>query len=198
MRVLLLHPEDSPRRGPWSRQRWDLVVDLGKSSQFSHGAWSGQYGCPVLSADSFRGGVADARVVREILSAGLGCLIDEEGIDWWDLISLLLVPEVLNLLAFERLTAQIDTAAEIWTTRPGWPASAMAILLGKSLRSFTAGRLASAAAGAGHYAALARRFSVAQIKEIFWDKYDSGYQWRSRLASPPERCGSSVVLLDRK
>jgi len=171
------------------------VVDLGKSSQFSHGAWSGQYGCPVLSADSFRRGVADARVVREILSAGLGCLIDEEGIDWWDLISLLLVPEVLNLLAFERLTAQIDTAAEIWTTRPGWPASAMAILLGKSLRSFTAGRLASAAAGAGHYAALARRFSVAQIKEIFWDKYDSGYQWRSRLASPPERCGSSVVLL---
>src|SRR3974390_1342513 len=35
MRVLLLHPDDSPRQGPWSRQRWDLIVDLGKSSTFS-------------------------------------------------------------------------------------------------------------------------------------------------------------------
>ncbi len=39
MRVLLLHPEDFPQRGPWSAQRWDLIVDLGRSSPASAAAW---------------------------------------------------------------------------------------------------------------------------------------------------------------
>jgi hypothetical protein len=195
MRVLLVHPEDSPKRGPWSRRRWDLVVDLGRSSRYSQDAWCAQLGCPVLGADSFRQGVSDARVVRQIFSAGRGRLIDEEGIDWWDLTSLLLVPEALNLLAFQRMTAEIGNADELWSTRSGWASDAVSILLGRPLRSFTAGRFASLAARAGHYASLLRRFSPAQIKQIFLDKYDSGYQWRSRFASKQKRSAAPVVLL---
>jgi hypothetical protein len=195
MRTLLLHPDDSPRRGPWSQRRWDLVVDLGKSSRYSLEAWSAQFGCPVLGADSFRHGVADAKLVRQIFSRGRGCLIDEQGIDWWELTSLLLVPEASDVLAFQRVAAEIGDSPELWSTRSGWQANVLAMLLGSSLRTFSAGRLASLAAGVGHYAALARRFSPAQIKEIFFDKYDSGFQWRSRFAVKQKSFADPVVLL---
>jgi len=77
MRILLVHPEDSPRKRPWWHEHWDLLVDLGSSSQFSAREWEMQYGCPILRADSFRNGVADVRQVRRIFSAGLGRLVDE-------------------------------------------------------------------------------------------------------------------------
>jgi len=195
MRVLLLHPDDSPRRGPWSQQHWDLIVDLGKSSRYSVEAWSAQFGCPVLSADFFRKGVADVKLVREIFARGRGRLIDEEGIDWWDLTSLLLAPAILDVLAFERVTAEIDHSAELWSTRPGWPASVIAISQGSALKTFSAGQFAKLAARAGHYVGLTRRFSLTQIKEIFFDKYDSGYRWRSRFAPKAAKCSSPVVLL---
>jgi hypothetical protein len=195
MRVLLIHPEDSPRRGPWSQQRWDLVVDLGKSSRYSEQAWGVQFGCRVLGADSFRQGIADAKIVRQMFAAGRSRLLDEEGIDWWDLTSLLLAPEALNVLAFGRITAELKNTNEIWSTRPGWPANALAILLSSTLRSFSAGRLTRMAAGIGHYAGLMRRFSPAQIKEIFLDKYDSGYRWRARVVARPVRSRGHFVLL---
>jgi hypothetical protein len=195
MRVLLLHPDDSPRRGPWSQQHWDLVVDLGKSSHYSVEAWSAQFSCPVLGADSFRYGVADVKIVRQILARGRGRLIDEEGIDWWDLTSLLLAPAILDVLAFQRVAAETNHFTELWSTRPGWPARVIAILLNCTLKTFNAGRLARLATGVGHYAGLARQFSLAQIKEIFFDKYDSGYQWRSRFSPKPTKCVDPVVLL---
>jgi len=195
MRVLLLHPEDVPQRGPWARQCWDLVVDLGKSSRYAEAAWAKQFGCPLLRAEVFRRGVADAKQVREFLSAGLGRLIDEQGIDWWDLACLLLVPDVLSVLALQRVANEITGKVELWSTRSGWPASVVATALGCPLQSFTAGRFARIAAGAGHYAGLLRRFSAAQLREIFLDKYDSSYQWRSRFASKQESCPGPVVLL---
>lgn len=195
MRVLLLHPEDVPVRGPWSRQRWDLVVDLGKSSPYSEEAWAKQLGCPVLRADSFRLGIADAEQVRDVLAAGRGRLIDEEGIDWWDLICLLIVSDVMNVLALQRVASEITGAVELYSTRSGWPASVVASVLGQPLQSFAEGRFARIAAGARHYSGLLRRFSPAQLREIFLDKYDSSYRWRRRVASKPKSSPDSVVLL---
>jgi hypothetical protein len=43
--------------------------------------------------------MADVKHVRAIFSAGRGRLIDEEGIDWWDLMSLLVAPYALTLRA---------------------------------------------------------------------------------------------------
>jgi len=195
MRVLLVHPEDSPRSGPWARQSWDLIVDLGRSSRFSAQEWSEQYGCPVLRTDSLRQGIADAKRVRQIFSIGRGRLLDEEGLDWWDLTSLLIVPEALSLLALERVAAEISPSAELWATRPGWPASTLAALAGRTCHSFGQSAWARSAARALHYAAFVKRFSAAQIKEIFLDKYDAGYRWRSYLAAKPKRCSDPVVLL---
>lgn len=195
MRVLLIHPEDFPGRGPWSEQRWDLVIDMGKSSSFSAAAWTGQMKCPVLRSDSFRVGVEDLRQVRELLLSGRGRLIDEEGIDWWDLTSLLIAPEMEATLLFRRVASEISPATELWATRPGWPAVLLASLLGRPIRTFAGKPLARAVRWAGHHGDLFRRFSAGEIQQIVLDKYDSGYQWRSRFAPPTKTLAESVVLL---
>jgi len=195
MRVLFLHPEDSPGVGPWSRERWNLIVDLGKSSTFSAEAWAQQSGCTILRTDSFREGLADVRRVREMFSPGRKHLVDEEGIDWWDVTSLLLAQDALTELALRRLGDEIKPSAELWASRGGGPVDLLAILLGREIRLFGRGSSARAVAGLTRYAGLARRFSAAQIKEIGLDKYDSAYRWRSRFGRRRAACAEPVVLV---
>ncbi len=195
MRVLLVQPEDSPERGPWAGQRWDLIVDLGKSSPSSGERWARHYGCPVLRTDCFRHGIADAKRVREVFSTARGRLIDSEGIDWWDLMSVSVVPSALTLVALSAVAGEISRSAELWATRRGGDAGMLAILLNRSVHSFGDRGLARSTARAIHLGGVFRRFSVAQIKEIFLDKYDSGYRWRSRFAKRQQSSAEPVVLL---
>jgi hypothetical protein len=195
MRILLFHPEDSPRRGPWSGQHWDLIVDLGKSSTFSEMAWGVQYGCPVLRADSFRHGLADAQRLRELFSLGRGYLIDEEGIDWWEVMSLLLAAEGLSLLVLGRIASEISPVSNLWATRRGAAVRMLELLLDRSILAFSDGPRRRSAIRAAHYAELVRHLSPAQLKQIILDKYDAGYRWRSRFAHVPDRCREPVILL---
>src|SRR5579863_10784237 len=195
MRVLLLHPEDSPRHGPWSEQRWDLIVDLGRSSPASAAAWGELTHTPLLRADSFRRGVEDLKQVRKLFSLGLGRLIDKEGIDWWDLTSLVIMPETEMVLVFQRMISEIDPAAEIWATQPGWPASVVSVLLKCPIQSFSQKPSERLNTRVMRYAHLFQRFSAQQIKEILIDKYDSGYEWRSRFASRTRPLSEPSILL---
>jgi hypothetical protein len=195
MRVLLLQPEDVPESGPWSQQHWDLIVDLGKSSDFSAEKWARQCGCPVLRTDSFRHGVTDGKRVREILSAGRGRVMDEQGIDWWELITPLLVPPALTLLALQAAAKNIDSRAELWATRPGGVIGMLEAVLDRKVQDFGSKGGKRFVARAVRYAGLLRRFRPAQIKEIVLDKYDPGYRWRSRFAARQESRGEPVILL---
>jgi hypothetical protein len=195
MRVLLLHPEDFPQRGPWSAQRWDLIVDLGRSSSASAAAWEKATHAPVLRSDSFRKSVEDIKQVRKLFSQGRGSLLDEEGIDWWELTSLIIALETEAVLVFQRMISEIDGSAEIWSTRAGWPASAVFALLKRPLQSFSQELSARMGTRALHYGSLLRRFSAGQIKEIFLDKYDSDYKWRSRFASRTAPIPEPSILL---
>jgi hypothetical protein len=130
-----------------------------------------------------------------MFSAGRKQLIDEEGIDWWDLTSLLLAQDALAVLALRRLAVQIEPSAELWASRAGGPVGLLSVLLGREVRTFGRGVLVRSIATAVHYAGLARRFSAAQIKEISLDKYDSSYRWRARFASRPQHCTEPVVLV---
>jgi hypothetical protein len=195
MRILLLQPEDLPDRGPWSRQRWDLIIDLGRSSRFSEERWSRQYECPILRTDSFRHGIADGKRVREIFSVGQGHLIDEEGIDWWELMSPLVTTEALTALASRSIARDISSTAELWATRPGGPAGMLAVVLDRPVRDFGPRGMARSVARVVRMAGLLRRFPVAQIKEIFLDKYDPAYEWRSRFGERKRINSEPMVLL---
>ena len=195
MRVLLLHPDDSPLTGPWARQHWDLIIDMGRSSPFSADRWTQHFRCPVLRSDSFRQGIADAHRIREIFSFPRRRLLDEVGIDWWDLLSLLVAPEGFDLLVLQRVSGELRPEYEFWSTRHQGPVRILEALLGRSIQSFGGGVLARSAARAMHYAGLVRRFSPRQLKEIFFDKYDPAYEWRSRATSKPRPCAEPVVLV---
>jgi hypothetical protein len=194
MRILLVHPEDSPRRGSWAQQRWDLLVDLGNSTAHTREIWQRQYSCPVLSAGCFRRPVTDAKQAREISLAGRGQLIDETGIDYWELFSILLLQDMLAAIAVQRLASEIPASAELWSTRPGGPVRWLESVLDAEARSFRRG-WRKAKSAAGHYAGIMGQFWAAQIGEIFWDKYDPVYRRRSRFVSQEKPSEVPVVLI---
>ncbi len=195
MRVLLLQPEDSPRRGPWTRESWDLAVDLGTSSGTTANEWAEIMRCPLLRFEEFSRSVEDVRETGRILSVGGGRLLDSEGIDWWSLRSLEVLREAASILALRRMTEEIPRPAILWATRPGWPATAFAKLLGVPLRAYGEGFATRSLHRLRHYVRVSRDFSAAQIKEIVLDKHDAAYRWRAQFERREQPESRPVVLI---
>ncbi len=192
MKILLVHPEDSPCSGPWASEKWNLIVDLGKSSVGTLAAWQQRLNVPILQLDSLRGGMQDFDSINKLLQAGRNHLIDEMGLDWWDLISVGIYSTLGEAILLRRLAAELDAAAELYATRPGWPASGVAILLQRPLHTFSD---AVHLSPFNRYRGLLRRFSFDQLAQIFLDKYDLRYRWRARFAGKRRGPPGPFVLL---
>src|ERR1700758_1158487 len=194
MKVLLLHHEDSPRSGPWTRQKWDLLVDLGKSSEAAAAATQKELGCPVLRLDSLREGTRDLTYVGNILRAARGRLLDSEGLDWWELTGILVHTELELSMLVLRLVGELRKADELFASRPGWPANACAALLNRDLHAFRNGAMPSMGRQFDRYRQALQNFSFSQIAEIFFDKHDPHYKWR-RISRGPRRAAACPVVL---
>lgn len=194
MKTLLLHPDDSARRGPWTSKKWDLIVDLGKSTEETAAAWQRLYGCPVVRLQSFREG-EDPRAAGERLRSHFGRLIDSAGIDWWELTSLYVHAELETAMAMRRLLAGADLNGEFFCSRAEWPVSGFAALHGTDLRPLSRVAQGKVTGRVRHYARALGRLKVSQALDIAWDKYDPGYRWRSRFRRREERRSTSVVLV---
>ena len=136
MKTLLVHPEDSPCSGPWASEKWDLIVDLGKSSAFTRSAWQERLNSPILQLDTLWRGIQDFDSIRQLLQAGRNQLLDEMGLDWWDLVSVLIYPELQDAVLLRRLAEQLDATTELYATRQAWPADGVGLLLQRPLRTF--------------------------------------------------------------
>ena len=192
MKTLLVHPADSPCSGPWAGEKWDLIVDLGRSSAFTRSAWQERLHSPILQSDTLWRGIEDFESIRQLLDAGRNQLLDETGLDWWDLVSVLIYPELRDAVLLGRLAKQLDATAELYATRQAWPANGVALLLQRSLRTFPD---TSRSSHFRHYSDVLRRFSFDQLAQIFLDKYDLRYRWRSRFAARQRgMLGPSVLL----
>jgi hypothetical protein len=127
-----------------------------------------------------------------MLRAGRGQIVDELGLDWWDLISILIYQELEQAVLLGRLAGELKLASDLYATRPGWPLSGLGLLLKRPLhrfpRSIRTSRLY-------YYAGVMQRFSLGQLGEIFLDKYDPEYRWRSRMASRRSGADIPFVLL---
>jgi hypothetical protein len=195
VKALLLHPEDCPRRGPWTEQHWDLVVDLGKSSESTARVWESELGCPVVRLESFRRCIEDPRAVAQILRSGCGRLLDREGLDWWELTSLLVHAELETVVALQRMALALSAITEVHATRRGWITDALEILLGRKITAYSRRGRSSPVGRLGHYSRLLQRFSFGQLAEIFLDKHDSDYRWRARLSSQRRGVSGPFILL---
>jgi hypothetical protein len=194
MRILLIHSEDSPEKGPWASLPWDRIIDLGTGGFNSYERWKGQFRCPITKLDSFRDGFDIFRRVRDLL--GLGCkrLMDEHGLDWWEILSLLLHDEVETLILLQRFVRTVGPGDEVYVSRPGLHANLLQCLLPGCVKVFPL-RRGARKGGLAHYLRVSKKLSAKQMIDVFWDKYDSGYQLRGRLVQKRPPSKRPVVLL---
>src|ERR1700679_619549 len=106
MRVFLLHPDDG-FHGPWTREDWDSVIDLGRAPKSFYNEWSAKLGCRVFSVFDSAIEIEDLQIWRHLLELGAGRVVDRFGIDWWDVISLLLQPELQDTRLALRLAGKL-------------------------------------------------------------------------------------------
>ena len=167
-------------------------MDLGKTSGFTQASWQKRLKIPVLQLDSLRQGLEDFFSIRKLLQAGRNRLIDESGLDWWDLISVHIYSALEEAVLLKRLAGELNANAELYATRPGWPVSGVALLLQRPVRAFPASPRSSTF---HRYGDLLRRFSFDQLAQIFLDKYDPRYRWRTRFVARRRDLQGPVILL---
>jgi hypothetical protein len=194
MKILLIHPEDDPEAGPWASLPWDRIVDLGLGGVNSYARWSRQFHCPVTTLNSLGKGFDDFRRIRDLLAMGSGQLVDEYGLDWWEIMSILLHGEMETLILLQRFAQTASSGDEVHVSRPGLYASLLQFLLAKRVRVFPLRRSARKS-GLSHYVRVFNKLSVSQAADVFWDKYDLGQQFRGRLARKRAPSIRPVVLL---
>ena len=180
MRVLLVHPEDSPTAGEWSNSRWDLVVDLGWAGTSQYAVWSGELGCPtrgLYSQSQWHEGVGR---MREICEAGNGCLVDAEGIDWWALLAPARFQGIYEFLLLVKIAGEIHSPAEVRVTRPHSLADTLGKLLGVEIIPFIKNE-GPISARVRRYAKALRTLPRSQVAGIALDKWDTDYRLRRLL-----------------
>ena len=165
---------------------------LGKVSAFTLASWQERLKLPILQLESQRGGDQDFDLIRKLLAAGRNQIVDRCGIDWWGLIGILVSAELGEAILLGRLAQQLDPAAELYSTRQGWPASGVALLLKRPLQTHPGAMRPSQF---HRYGDMFRRFSFDQLAQIFLDKYDSRYRLRGRFAARRQGPGQPFVLL---
>jgi hypothetical protein len=194
MKILLIHPNDDPEKGLWASECWDRIVDLGLGGVNSYRRWTEKFKCPVTTLDSLRHGFDDFQRIRELLGLGNGRLLDECGLDWWEIMSLLLHGELETLILLQRFASAVGSGDKVYISRPGLHASVLECLLRSPVKSFPLRRDAQKG-GLGHYVRVSSKLSAPQIIDVFWDKYDSGYQFRGRLGRKRQPLRHPAVLL---
>jgi hypothetical protein len=193
VRILLIHPEDSLEAGPWSAQPWHRIIDLGQGSSDLYHRLSVRYQCSVESIRSLGESFSPHANVRQLLASATGELLDEFGVDWWELSSLMLHRELEKVAYLRTVAADLRPGDEVYVSRPGFYDHAMQYLLSRRVNVFPAqkgkdGQLR-------RYARACRKFSPQKVLEIFWDKVDGGYQIRGRFSRRRAPCNHPVVLL---
>jgi hypothetical protein len=194
MKILLLHPEDDPEKGPWARLAWDRVLDLGLGGVDSYARWTRQFRCPVTTVNSLRNGFEDLRRIRDLLAVGCDRLVDEYGLDWWEIMSILLHGELETLILLQSFAETVGASDEVHASRPGLHASLLQSLLGTRVTVFPL-RRDGQRRGLRHYIRVFNKLSPTEVADVFWDKYDLGYQVRGRLTRKPIPSARPVILL---
>ena len=88
-----------------------------------------------------------------------------------------------------------NLAGELYATRADWPVAGFTALLGRDVRTFGSSPMGRIGGRATRFARAFQRLNRAQLTEIFWDKYDPGYRWRSRLSPAQARSSRPVILV---
>ena len=195
MKILLLHPSDAFDDPRWSNTHWDLIVDLGISSQDRSEFWAKKLGCPVHQMHLLRSREHDFRRLREVFVAGCGRLLDRNGLDWWRIMSILLHEQLEAVLLIQRLRHELPGQSSVYCSRGEWPVTGLIQALRVQPHIFRPEGPPRFASRLHRYSRAARRLSFSQIRDVIFDKYDAAYRWRSRWHRISDVSERSVVLV---
>ena len=181
MKVLFLHPEDSPWDDAWSRSRWDLIVDLGFASSHTYEEWSRRSGARVLSIYQFAGQTEGYRWVNQFLERGRGRLIDRMGLDWWELLAVWNYHDLRGIYLLDQWRREIPTGRiELVASHEHLFTRLLEQMLGRPVRDLkveSRGPMQTVA----RMLRSARKLRPAQIAEIAFDKWDLDYRVRRHV-----------------
>jgi len=187
MRCLLLHPEDDPLAAAWGRGPWEQVIDMGIAGPLTYKSWGTALHSevePYPSLDS-----ADFAILRQMHSFGLGQLVDERGLDWWDIIWVRWLDQVVDLVLTAKFVASLGSSDEIWVRSEGYARVLDVVAPGRVRRVRAPQRRPKSRLER------LRRLTFSQVLEILGDKYDGGYRRRRWAAPAKANCSRPVVLL---
>jgi hypothetical protein len=193
MNVLLLHPEDGiPAMG--ASKSFDLIVDFARAPNATYERWSRQSGCPIISLYDFAEEMEDLYTTKELLKHGMAVMVDRSGIDWWGVLSLVIVPDLQNLILIGRLAEYLGAGCELYASRSFPLAASLQQILGRKLFVMESAR----DAGLNylrHYFDVWSRLDIGQLCQVTQDKLDQRHDLRRRLAAPPLTSKKPVFLL---
>jgi hypothetical protein len=190
MKLLLLHPADDPVR--MVRDHYDLIVDLGWAPDSTYRDWAEKFGCEVISLKSGSRGTGDLAYLRTLLDLGRDKWLDAGGVDWWEVLAVMIHMELYQLALAVRVGERIHACTELTTTRPHLVSSALGSRMG--LKPSVLHR-AGVTRCAGRVLGVLTKFKRAQLLEIACDKYDPCFAMRRKLAPGRQKRSAPVVLL---
>ncbi len=182
-------------------RHWDSVVDLGRAPESFYDERSAELGCPVFSIFDLAVEVEDLQIWRGLFELGMGRVVDRFGLDWWDVISVVLQPELQDVRLALRLAEKLSGCRTLEASRPSLTSEALRLQLGIPLQVLDQGLRKLVPSILRRSATAAANLSFEQLLQVVYDKYDPHYIWRRHLAGPPAQAskGNSesgpVVLL---
>jgi hypothetical protein len=180
MNILLLHAEDRFEDLP--RRHWDLVIDLARAPASSYARWAQRASCPVISLYDFAKEIEDVRHLRHLLKVGMSLVVDHHGIDWWDITSIVLAEQLLQLTLITRLASTLPASARLYGSRSCRLADALGVALGSSVESMSTTRLARLRSNSRHYAKVLSQSDLRQLFQSAFDKFDRQHRLRKAFA----------------
>jgi hypothetical protein len=193
LKVLLLHPDDAPPSSAPSA-RWNVIVDLGRAPNSTYDRWRGGTGCSLFSLYHFAQEVDDLRCLQRLLQLGTGRVVDHWGIDWWDVLSLELVPQLQQLMLAQRLSRELGASCELYASRPHPVASVLQQLLGARLTILQT-RIHGVVQRARRYRDAFSHLDTVQLAQVLVDKFDNDHSIRRRFTRRVYQSGEPVILL---
>jgi hypothetical protein len=175
MKVLLLHPEDVPWRGPWANRHWDLIVDSAFAGKETYADWSRRCGAPGRSIHDFAGTGESYASIRQMLDLGSGRLVDRTGLDWWEIIGVVKYHELQALYLLQCLTRDLGPEAEYHATQETSLSKILSSITGRAIPAF---RVPGSLRGLLRPLSAALRLGPAASFEIACDKWDPEYSIR--------------------
>jgi hypothetical protein len=192
MKVLLLHSEDEFSASSLSKD-FDLIVDFARAPRSTYGSWSLQSGCPAISLYDFADEVEDLYATKRLLQAGMELMVDHSGIDWWDLISLMIVPGLQNAILLSRLANYLGADCELHASRSFPLALGLQHLVKTKLE--VPKSLHPALRKVQHYFEVFSELDIRQLCQVAQDKFDAEHKLRRRVANRSLGSNTPVFLL---